>query len=75
MIEFTGGIRPSGLKPRRHTSMKKKIMGMMLGVALVTGAVSIAFAATTPSSRQDEPKKKKKKKTDRSVVETHSTVR
>lgn len=54
--------------------MKKKIMGIMLGLSLVVGAASVAFAFT-PNPQETTKKKKKPKTGDRSVVQYNPTVR
>ena len=40
----------------------RKLMTLMLGLSLITGAVSISFAAD--DKKEETPKKKKKKKKD-----------
>jgi hypothetical protein len=40
----------------------RKIMSLMLGLSLITGVASIAFAQDKDDSKKDEKKKKGKKK-------------
>ena len=42
----------------------KKIMSLMLGLSLLTGAVTVAFAQDTDKSSEKKGKKGKKKGTD-----------
>jgi hypothetical protein len=54
--------------------MNRKLMSIMLGLSLVIGAASIAFAQDG-DKKTDETKKKKKKKTGDRTPVTPVTVR
>jgi uncharacterized metal-binding protein len=51
---------------RRKTLKMKKIMSLMIGMSLVIGAATLAFADDTKkdTKKSDDTKKKKKKKSD-----------
>lgn len=54
--------------------MNKRLLSIMLGLSLVIGATSMAFAQET-DKKDETKKKKKKKKEDRSVTSTATTIR
>ena len=59
------GHRPSSIHTRRFKTMKK-IMSLMLGLTLLTGAVTVAFGQ---DDKKEEGKKKKgKKKEDKKEI-------
>lgn len=62
MIDLEAARRPPLLLEENR--QMKKLMSVMLGLSLITGAAAVAFGQDTPQTNKKNTKKKKKKKED-----------